>query len=68
VVFLHGLWLLPNSRDRWPELFEQYGFAALTPGWPDDPRQPPSIRRWSPASRLVRCLLLRGGRLEIPPP
>jgi non-heme chloroperoxidase len=37
VVFVHGLWLLPNSWDRWAELFEQHGFAALTPGWPDDP-------------------------------
>jgi non-heme chloroperoxidase len=37
VVFVHGLWLLPNSWDRWAELFEQSGFAALTPGWPDDP-------------------------------
>ena len=37
VVFVHGLWLLPNSWDRWAELFEQHGFASLTPGWPDDP-------------------------------
>jgi non-heme chloroperoxidase len=37
VVFVHGLWLLPSSWDRWAALFEQHGFAALTPGWPDDP-------------------------------
>ena len=37
VVFIHGLWLLPSSWDRWAELFEQAGFAALTPSWPDDP-------------------------------
>jgi non-heme chloroperoxidase len=37
VVFVHGLWLLPNSWDRWTELFEQAGYAAVTPGWPDDP-------------------------------
>jgi pimeloyl-ACP methyl ester carboxylesterase len=37
VVFVHGLWLLPSSWDRWTELFEQAGFTALTPGWPDDP-------------------------------
>jgi non-heme chloroperoxidase len=37
VVFVHGLWLLPSSWDRWAELFEGAGFAALTPGWPDDP-------------------------------
>src|SRR5438132_5715953 len=37
VVFDHGLWLLPSSWDRWAELFEGAGFAALAPGWPDDP-------------------------------
>jgi pimeloyl-ACP methyl ester carboxylesterase len=37
VVFVHGLWLLPSSWDRWAALFEQAGFTALTPGWPDDP-------------------------------
>ena len=37
VVFVHGLWLLPNSWDRWAALFEESGYVALTPGWPDDP-------------------------------
>jgi non-heme chloroperoxidase len=37
VVFVHGLWLLPSSWDRWAELFERAGYAPLTPGWPDDP-------------------------------
>jgi non-heme chloroperoxidase len=37
VVFVHGLWLLPSSWDRWRALFEENGFAALSPGWPDDP-------------------------------
>jgi non-heme chloroperoxidase len=37
VVFVHGLWLLPSSWDRWAALFEDNGYAALTPGWPDDP-------------------------------
>jgi alpha-beta hydrolase superfamily lysophospholipase len=36
-VFIHGLWLLPSSWDRWTALFEEAGYAALTPGWPDDP-------------------------------
>ena len=38
VVFVHGLWLLPSSWDRWAGVFEQAGYSALTPGWPDDPR------------------------------
>jgi non-heme chloroperoxidase len=37
VVFVHGLWLLPGSWDRWVKLFEGAGYAALSPGWPDDP-------------------------------
>jgi non-heme chloroperoxidase len=38
VVFIHGLWLLPSSWDRWAAVFEQAGYAPLTPGWPDDPQ------------------------------
>jgi non-heme chloroperoxidase len=37
VVFIHGLWLLPSSWVRWAKLFEDAGYTALTPGWPDDP-------------------------------
>ena len=37
VVFIHGLWLLPSSWDRWAQLFEESGYAPLTPSWPDDP-------------------------------
>ncbi len=37
VVFVHGLWLLPSSWQRWVEAFEEAGYIALTPGWPDDP-------------------------------
>ncbi len=37
VVFVHGLWLLADSWARWAELFEQAGYAAVLPGWPDDP-------------------------------
>ena len=37
VVLVHGLWLLQNSWDSWAEYFEQAGYVALSPGWPDDP-------------------------------
>jgi non-heme chloroperoxidase len=37
VVFVHGLWLLPSSWDRWADLFEKNGYTALMPHWPDDP-------------------------------
>jgi pimeloyl-ACP methyl ester carboxylesterase len=38
VVFIHGLWLLPSSWDRWGTVFEEAGYTPLTPGWPDDPQ------------------------------
>ena len=37
VVFVHGLWLLPSSWDRWLDVFRQAGYAPVSPGWPDDP-------------------------------
>ena len=37
VVFIHGLWLLSQSWDRWAAVFEQAGYAPVQPGWPDDP-------------------------------
>ncbi len=36
-VFIHGLWLLPSSWDRWAEVFAQAGYTPVLPGWPDDP-------------------------------
>jgi pimeloyl-ACP methyl ester carboxylesterase len=37
VVFIHGLWLLPSSWDRWAAHFAHAGYAPVSPGWPDDP-------------------------------
>jgi non-heme chloroperoxidase len=37
VMFIHGLWLLPSSWDNWAKVFEEAGYTALMPGWPDDP-------------------------------
>ena len=37
VVFIHGLWVLPSSWANWENLFEEAGYAPLTPDWPDDP-------------------------------
>src|SRR5438874_1589786 len=37
VVFIHGLWLLPSSWDRWAKVFEEAGYAPVTASWPDDP-------------------------------
>jgi pimeloyl-ACP methyl ester carboxylesterase len=38
VVFIHGLWLLPSSWERWATVFEEAGYTPLTPGWLDDPQ------------------------------
>src|SRR3954462_12210566 len=37
VVFIHGLWLLPSSWDRWAEGFKESGDAPVLPGGPDGP-------------------------------
>lgn len=37
VMFIHGLWLLPSSWDRWVGVFQDAGYAGFAPGWPDDP-------------------------------
>lgn len=37
VVFIHGLWLLPSSWDRWASVFEDAGYAPMCPGWLDEP-------------------------------
>jgi pimeloyl-ACP methyl ester carboxylesterase len=37
VVFIHGLWLLASSWQRWAELFEGAGYAPVLAEWPGDP-------------------------------
>jgi non-heme chloroperoxidase len=37
VVFVHGLWLLSSSWDRWKAVFDDAGYTSLAPTWPDDP-------------------------------
>jgi pimeloyl-ACP methyl ester carboxylesterase len=45
VVFIHGLWLLASSWDRWAKAFEEAGYAPVCPGWPDDPETVAEARR-----------------------
>jgi non-heme chloroperoxidase len=45
VVFIHGLWLLSSSWDRWRELFEESGYVTVAPSWPDDPDTVEDARR-----------------------
>jgi len=37
VAFIHGLWLLASSWDRWADLFEEAGYAPVAAEWPGDP-------------------------------
>ena len=32
VIFIHGLWLLPSSWDRWAALFADAGYAPSDSG------------------------------------
>src|SRR4051794_1898484 len=49
VAFVHGLWLLSSSWDRWRRFFGDAGYATIAPGWPDAPatvgeaREPPEV-------------------------
>jgi non-heme chloroperoxidase len=37
VVFVHGLWMLAGSWDRWRARFEERGYRTIAVDWPDDP-------------------------------
>jgi non-heme chloroperoxidase len=45
VVFIHGLWLLASSWEPWAAAFEAAGYAAVCPGWPDDPETVEEARK-----------------------
>jgi pimeloyl-ACP methyl ester carboxylesterase len=36
VVFIHGLWLLPSSWDRWAEVFAAADYEPVLARWPGD--------------------------------
>jgi len=44
VLFVHGLWLRPESWREWRWLFESEGYAVLTPGWPGEAASPEEAR------------------------
>jgi pimeloyl-ACP methyl ester carboxylesterase len=45
IAFVHGLWLLSSSWDRWRALSAERGYVTLAPGWPDDPDTVEDARR-----------------------
>jgi len=70
VVFVHGLWLLPSSWDRWAELFADAGYPPVQPGWPDDPdtveeaRANPQVFAGKTVGQIADHLAAVVGRLE----
>ena len=70
VVFIHGLWLLASSWDRWAAVFEEAGYAPVQPGWPDDPatveeaRANPQVFAGKTVGRVADHLAGVVGRLE----
>lgn len=73
VVFVHGLWLLSSSWDRWRTLFEAEGYTTLAPGWPDDPetvaeaQQDPAVFARKMVQQVTDHYVEAIGRLTRPP-
>lgn len=44
VLFVHGLWLLAGSWQRWAEMFDAAGYAPIAADWPGDPATPEAAR------------------------
>ena len=45
VVFIHGLWLLPSSWDRWGDVFSQATYTPIPVSWPGDPENVEEARK-----------------------
>ncbi|AWB85705.1 alpha/beta hydrolase [Mycetocola zhujimingii] len=73
IVFVHGLWLLSSSWDRWRTLFEDAGYATLAPIWPDDPatvvaaRQDPAVFAHKMVGQVTEHFLDAIGHLTAKP-
>jgi pimeloyl-ACP methyl ester carboxylesterase len=59
VMFVHGLWLLSSSWNRWRRRFEASGYATVAPGWPDDPESVEAARAHPDvfARKMIRQVL-----------
>ena len=44
VLFVHGLWLLAGSWQRWADVFEAADYAPIAADWPGDPATPKAAR------------------------
>ena len=73
LVFIHGLWLLPSSWDRWASVFAEAGYFVLIPGWPDDPKTieeakpKPEVLAHRTIGQVANYFSLLIGKLETKP-
>jgi len=73
IVFVHGLWLLPSSWDRWRGVCEEAGFSTMSPGWPDDPntveeaKQHPEVFAHKTVGQIADHVEAVIGKLKIRP-
>jgi non-heme chloroperoxidase len=73
VVFVHGLWLLSSSWDRWRALFEDAGYTTVAPVWPDDPdtveeaRRDPSVFARKMVKQVTEHYLAAIAKLTVKP-
>ncbi|HKC27739.1 MAG TPA: alpha/beta hydrolase [Jatrophihabitans sp.] len=56
VVFLHGLWLLPDCWDGWRHRFEARGYSTVVADWP---QQPTAVAEARGAPELIAGLSLK---------
>jgi non-heme chloroperoxidase len=73
VVFVHGLWLLPSSWDRWAEHFAAAGFTPVLAEWPDDPdtvdaaKAHPEVFAHKTVGQIADHIAAAIGRLDVQP-
>lgn len=73
IMFVHGLWLLSSSWDRWRAVYEEAGYTTLAPGWPDDPetvaeaREQPEVFAKKMVQEVTDHYLEAAALLTLPP-
>lgn len=56
IVFIHGMFQNPKSREKWVAYFTEHGYNCVAPAWPDHEGNPKQLRE-NPPSTLGDLLL-----------
>jgi pimeloyl-ACP methyl ester carboxylesterase len=73
VLFIHGLWFLASCWEGWAALFEDAGYAPVTPAWPGDPvtigeaRAQPQLLAGRRVNEIAERITAIAGALDTPP-